>query len=248
MDRDVNIDILRKEAISVLNKAERFVSEGSLGKACLEYKQTVLRAEEIFHLTKSKTDKEFLLEAYMKMARYYTKVFNITYDRKDILPSCLYYEKVIYFYEEEIRNKPVDYVKTYRKILESFVQLLWISLEIKDYRLFNKFMPRAYTYAKKLSRKSRTYEDEQYLILICIFRGDYFKIEAKFWFAYFFYYLAMRKMSRIYNKLPQEGIRNDLLLIYEHLSELAKVLKITKQKTKWDNCIKQIKGEIEINE
>ena len=48
MDRDVNIDILRKEAISVLNKAERFVSEGSLGKACLEYKQTVLRAEEIF--------------------------------------------------------------------------------------------------------------------------------------------------------------------------------------------------------
>ena len=40
-------------------------------------------------------------------------------------------------------------------------------------------MPRAYTYAKKLSRKSRTYEDEQYLILICIFRGDYFKIEAK---------------------------------------------------------------------
>ena len=58
----------------------------------------------------------------------------------------------------------------------------------------------------------------------------------------------MRKMSRIYNKLPQEGIRNDLLLIYEHLSELAIVLKITTQKTKWDNCIKQIKGEIEINE
>ena len=81
-----------------------------------------------------------------------------------------------------------------------------------------------------------------------IIEEDDFKIEAKFWFAYFFYYLAMRKMSRIYNKLPQEGIRNDLLLIYEHLSELAKVLKITKQKTKWDNCIKQIKGEIEINE
>ena len=248
MNRQVNIELLKKEALTVLNKAKALIENGQLGKACLELKQTVLKAEEIFHITSENEDKEFLLNAYMEMAKYYNKIYHITLDKKDVMPACMYYEKIIYFYEEEIRNKPVDYVKTYRKILESYVQLLWISLEIKDYRLFNKFMPRAYTYAKKLSRKSRTYEDEQYLILICIFRGDYFKIEAKFWFAYFFYFLAMRKMSRIYNKLPQEGIRNDLLLIYEHLSELAKVLKITKQKTKWDNCIKQIKGEIEINE
>ncbi|MBR6515663.1 MAG: hypothetical protein IKT40_02285 [Bacilli bacterium] len=248
MDRDVNIDILRKEAISVLNKAERFVSEGSLGKACLEYKQTVLRAEEIFHLTKSKTDKEFLLEAYMKMARYYTKVFNITYDRKDILPSCLYYEKVIYFYEEELKHNKDEIVTILSKMMEAYIQLLWVSLEIKDFRLFNKFFPRAFKHAVKLTTKSNTYEDEQYFILVCIFRGDFNKVNARFRAAYICYYRAMRLMKKIYDSMPQEGIKNDLILIYSHLSEVSKVLKLNKQKIKWDENIKILKTEGEVTE
>jgi hypothetical protein len=98
MDRDINVDILRRDAKNILNRAERYVLEGSLGKACLEYKQTILKAEQIFHITHSNDDKAFLLDAYMKMARYYSKVYNVTYDRKDILPSCLYYEKIGHFY------------------------------------------------------------------------------------------------------------------------------------------------------
>ena len=27
-----------------------------------------------------------------------------TLDKKDVMPACMYYEKIIYFYEEEIRN------------------------------------------------------------------------------------------------------------------------------------------------
>ena len=74
MDRDVNLDILRKEALVVLNKAEKLINDGMLSKACLELKQTVLKAEEIYHISGIEQDKEFLLDSYMKMAKYYSKI------------------------------------------------------------------------------------------------------------------------------------------------------------------------------
>lgn len=246
MDRDVNLDILRKEALVVLNKAEKLINDGMLSKACLELKQTVLKAEEIFHISGIEQDKEFLLDSYMKMAKYYSKIYYITYDRKDIHPACMYYEKIIYFYEEELRNKPKELIKTLNKMLEAYVQLLWIALEIKDYKLFNKFMPKALKHSLRLSQKSKMYEDEQYFILVNIFIGDFHKIEGRFRSAYVFYLVAMKKISKIYKEMPNEGIRNDLILVYNHLSEIAKVLKRTKDKIKWDEIIQELQKESEL--
>lgn len=246
MDRDVNLDILRKEALIVLNKAEKLINDGMLSKACLELKQTVLKAEEIFHISGIEQDKEFLLDSYMKMAKYYSKIYYITYDRKDIHPACMYYEKIIYFYEEELRNKPKDLIKTLNKMLEAYVQLLWITLEVKDYKLFNKFIHKAYNHSLRLSQKSKMYEDEQYFILVNIFIGDFHKIEGRFKSAYVFYLIAMKRINKIYKEMPNEGIRNDLILVYNHLSEVAKVLKRTKDKIKWDEIIQKLQKESEL--
>lgn len=246
MDRDVNLDILRKEALIVLNKAEKLINDGMLSKACLELKQTVLKAEEIFHISGIEQDKEFLLDSYMKMAKYYSKIYYITYDRKDIHPACMYYEKIIYFYEEELCNKPKDLIKTLNKMLEAYVQLLWITLEIKDYKLFNKFIHKAYNHSLRLSQKSKMYEDEQYFILVNIFIGDFHKIEGRFKSAYVFYLIAMKRINKIYKEMPNEGIRNDLILVYNHLSEVAKVLKRTKDKIKWDEIIQKLQKESEL--
>ena len=76
MNRQVNIELLKKEALTVLNKAKALIENGQLGKACLELKQTVLKAEEIFHITSENEDKEFLLNAYMEMAKYYNKIYS----------------------------------------------------------------------------------------------------------------------------------------------------------------------------
>ena len=246
MDRDVNLDILRKEALIVLNKAEKLINDGMLSKACLELKQTVLKAEEIFHISGIEQDKEFLLDSYMKMAKYYSKIYYITYDRKDIHPACMYYEKIIYFYEEELRNKPKDLIKTLNKMLEAYVQLLWITLEVKDYKLFNKFIHKAYKHSVRLSQKSKMYEDEQYFILVNIFIGDFHKIDGRFKSAYVFYLIAMKRINKIYKEMPNEGIRNDLILVYNHLSEVAKVLKRTKDKIKWDEIIQELQKESEL--
>ena len=182
----------------------------------------------------------------MKMAKYYSKIYYITYDRKDIHPACMYYEKIIYFYEEELRNKPKDLIKTLNKMLEAYVQLLWIALEIKDYKLFNKFIHKAYKHSVRLSQKSKMYEDEQYFILVNIFIGDFHKIDGRFKSAYVFYLIAMKRINKIYKEMPNEGIRNDLILVYNHLSEVAKVLKRTKDKIKWDEIIQELQKESEL--
>ena len=58
----------------------------------------------------------------------------------------------------------------------------------------------------------------------------------------------MRLMKKIYDSMPQEGIKNDLILIYSHLSEVSKVLKLNKQKIKLDENIKILKTEGEVTE
>ena len=56
----------------------------------------------------------------------------------------------------------------------------------------------------------------------------------------------MKKISKIYKQMPNEGIRNDLILVYNHLSEVAKVLKRTKDKIKWDEIIQELQKESEL--
>ena len=242
------VNNLRIEANEILAKANKLIDDGLLSNACIEIKKAVLKAEEIFHITNEPADKEFLLEAYMKLGKYYSKIYYLTLDRKDILPACMYYEKIIYFYEEELQYKNKDIIATLNKLMEAYIQLLWISLEVKDYKIFKKFISKAYRRATKLAGKSKMYEDEQYYILVNIFNGDYYKAINKFKTSYFYYYIAMNRINRIYSKMPNEGIRNDLILIYNNLSEVAKILKKSKSKVKWDSLIKQLNTESEINE
>ena len=56
----------------------------------------------------------------------------------------------------------------------------------------------------------------------------------------------MKRINKIYKEMPNEGIRNDLILVYNHLSEVAKVLKRTKDKIKWDEIIQELQKESEL--
>lgn len=247
MSQYVKIKNLRQEANEILAVANKHIENGLLSNAGIELKKAVLKAEEIFHLTSSEEDKEFLLDSYMKFGKYYSKIYNLTKEKKDILPACMYYEKIIYFYEEDLTKKPEDIIALLNKLMEAYIQLLWISLEIKDYKIFKKFIKKAYKNATKLSRKSKMYEDEQYFILVNIFNGDYYKSLNKYKLSYFYYLIAMNKIKRIYDKMPNEGIRNDLILAYNNLSEVAKILKRSKDKIKWDQMIQQLHNESEMN-
>ena len=48
--------------------------------------------------------------------------------------------------------------------------------------------------------------------------------------------------------MPNEGIKNDLILIYNNLSEVARMMNRPKAKIKWDSLINELKNESEMNE
>ena len=244
MSKDINI--LRTEMIGYNEQADKYCNDGMLSNSCNELKLAIAKAEEIFHITNSIDDKNVLLELYMKIAKYFSKIYTITCNKKDILPSCMYYEKLIYFYEEELNNSSKNKIVNLNKIMEVYVQLLWVCLEINDYQSFERFIPKAYKYALKLLRISKVYEDEQYFILVNIFKGDYYKALDKYKTAYLYYLVAMKKMKNIYKKLPNEGLLNDLIIIYNNLSDIAKHLKRSKDKIKWDTIISKLEKESEM--
>lgn len=244
MNNDINF--LRNEMHNSISMADKYFEDGMLGNSCNELKFAIAKAEEIFRLTNSLDDKNVLLELYMKIAKYYNKIYTITSNKKDILPSCMYYEKLIYFYEEELKNSSNNLIDILKKVMETYVQLLWVCLEINDCTSFERFIPKAYKYALKLSRNSKVYEDEQYFILVNIFKGDYYKSLNKYKTAYLYYLIAMKKMKYIYKKIPNEGVLNDLIIIYNNLSDIAKNLKRNKDKIKWDNIINKLQKESEM--
>ena len=241
-----NLNDLRFELNCIIEESDVFMNDGMLSNFCHKLKLAVSKAEEIFHITNSIDDKNVLLELYMKIAKYYSKIYTITCNKKDILPSCMYYEKLIYFYEEELNNSSKNKIENLNKIMEVYVQLLWVCLEINDYQSFQRFIPKAYKYALKLLRISKVYEDEQYFILVNIFKGDYYKALDKYKTAYLYYIVAMKKMKNIYKKLPNEGLLNDLIIIYNNLSDIAKHLKRSKDKIKWDTIISKLEKESEM--
>ena len=221
MNKDVDINVLRVEMNNHVHNAEKHDNDGMLSNCCIELKNAITKAESIFHYTNSLDDKNVLIDLYIKIAKHYMKIYTTTYNKKDVLPACMYYEKIIYFYEEELNNSSVHFNEILKKIMEAYVQLLWICLEIKDNQSFERFIDKAYKYALTLSIKSKLYEDEQYYILINIFKGDYYKSLNKYKSAYLYYYVSMKKMNKIYKKIKNEGILNDLILIYNNLSEVA---------------------------
>ena len=61
--------------------------------------------------------------------------------------------------------------------------------------------------------------------------------------------ISFHKKDEFINKVTEfNGIRNDLILVYNNLSEVAKMLKRSKAKIKWDSLIKELQNESEVNE
>ena len=81
MNKDINI--LRNEMHNSISMADKYFEDGMLSNSCNELKIAILKAEEVFHITDSVEDKNVLLELYMKIAKYYNKIYTITCNKKD---------------------------------------------------------------------------------------------------------------------------------------------------------------------
>lgn len=88
--------------------------------------------------------------------------------------------------------------------------------------------------SKYLYRKTKTNEDLKFIILSKLFLANAYYEEKKLVKAYNYYYLVANHMEKVYQKLLDEGLKNDLLYVYQKLFDLTskKVFKFINRKWK----------------
>ena len=232
----------RKLISNYLNDARRYLDKDSFSQADNYYKQAVSKAEEVYHFTNSSSDLEFLLALYEQIGKFYNHVYAATNSTNDLAPAASYYEKILYFREHDLQN--CENINSLRQALEAYIQLIWLSYELRDKFLFNKYIKQTRKYAKALVRKTKKYDDEQYIILANIYAGHFNNLFNQVSKAYYFYYLAYRRLYKIYKSMPNEGISNDLVNIYNCLISITYKLGFKKQNKNWQKKLKVLEGTI----
>ena len=136
---DITINNLKEEATSLYKNALNLFGNNKMSDACNEFKKLTIVAEKIYHYTSHEDDLNFLIKNYLEVAKCYNLIYKSTHENKDLFPTCLYYEKAIYLYEEKNKTNQDIKKEDLIKLMEIYVQLLWTYLEIKNYKSYNNF-------------------------------------------------------------------------------------------------------------
>ena len=101
--------------------------------------------------------------------------------------------------------------------------VLWISIfeYNKYFQVVLDYSKSAKTCAAYLYKKSKTYEDLRYVILIDLFYGRAYKSLKKHFKAYWHFRKCLRLMEKIYKTYNEEGMKNDLIDICYELYNLT---------------------------
>lgn len=201
----------------------------------LKCKDIITEAE----IAKNNNDFELAEKLYLKGCRIAEAVYQKTTLNKDSLSLIDYYARVIEFYKEQ--NNLFIAQKWYQKILgtlhttcasrfvlEDYHTLMnWyldtfeIMITNEDYASLNKHAKRMLECAKTLYLKEVTNQNLKYLLFARLMLGLSYLKNGELLKSYHHYYLTSIKMNRLYNELKDEGIKNDLISIYESLYDIT---------------------------
>ncbi len=235
----------RNECEKLLNIANDNMSKDNYLQALTMYKNAVIRAEEIFRLSKIDQDRELVIKVYTAIAKYYRIMYQATGSGTESYQAITYYERIIFLYNEALDLADSEHRIIYLKsLMENYVQLIKISLDTKSYPIYKEYSPIAYKCAKLLIKENPVYESEQYVILLDVFNGDYFRFQKKYKRALVWYYVGCNKLQKIYDDFPKEEIKNDLIAIYTSLYEISLLLNRNRLKKRYKEKILELKGEL----
>lgn len=236
--------IMRNECERSLRMAKEALENDLYDKALALYQNVIPKAEELFRISNTEADRDLLVRVYNTAATFYRDNYNYNKQTNMSHQAFTLYEKIVFLYNENIGLPgSEDHIKHLRNMLESYMQILHLSLASKMYHIYKEYVKPAYKRAKELIKYNDVYESEQYLILIDVFNGDYYRFKSQYYFAYFCYYVGMRRLRKIFNDYPQDGIKNDLIMIYTSLYEISLIKNWKRLKNKWQNIIYDLKGE-----
>lgn len=143
-----------------------------------------------------------------------------------------WYQKIIGVLQDSSKiNSSMD---EFRYLMEWYVKTIYLMFDNCDYNHIIITSKKMLEKSKYLYRKTKTNEDLKFIILSKLFLANAYYEEKKLVKAYYYYYLVANHMEKVYQKLLDEGLKNDLLYVYQKLFDLTskKVFKFINRKWK----------------
>lgn len=170
-------------------------------------------AENVYRQTMSTKDFKTLIDTYIKICDFYEN------DMQNLELLQRWYQKIVHLKDStcEIRTTLDDY----HQLLEWYTTTLLLAKRNEDYEHLISLGIKMRKRAKILYQKTKTNEDIKFIILSEIFIAEGYEKLNKLFKAYHYYYIVAKKMEKIYSEINDEGLKYDLIEIYQNLINLS---------------------------
>ncbi len=171
-------------------------------------------SEQVFQETFSNNDKNALIKHYIAISNFYNTI------KKDTEKVLEWYSKIIQVMTPSLGKYTSD--KEYQQLLNWYIKVINILMEQKKYDAIVQKGLQMKKVSNILYKQSPTTENMRMNVLSKLYlAGAYDELNHSIK-SYVNYHSAIRKMNALYRETNDEGIKYDLLSIYDRVIELTK--------------------------
>ena len=230
----VNVEESRCKCNILLVDADNAYNKKNFDEAEKLYLRICRLAENIFCKTSLKKDSDMLIEYYLKIIHFYQNLNNLEYVQR-------WHQKLVGILQTSCEN--TFNPDSYHQLMEIYIKTINVMLDNKDYNSIIRMGSKMLEKSKVLLSKTKTDDDVKYIIMSRLYLANAYNMNNKLLKSYFNYFLSGKKLHRLYDLTQDEGMKNDLINIYECLFDLTNH-KFTKFIAKrWKVKILLLKGD-----
>lgn len=210
---NISLEERRKKIDFYSEKAKYFVSLSHFDEAEKFYLKAVRVAENIYRKTYLESDKNKVIQCYIEISDFCEKYNN----RMDL--AALWYQKIVVVLEDSFENYAS--INEYHLLMEWYLKTIDL---LKRQGNSKKVILLAFRMRKKaliLYKKSKTNEDLKFIVLSRLFLAEGYEKMKRNGSAYWHYRYIALTMEKLYEETKEEGIRYDLLDIYQRLCQIT---------------------------
>ena len=230
----VNVEESRNKCVVLLKEADYQFKNKNYDEAEKLYLRICRIAENIFCKTSLKNDSAALIEYYMKIINFYQNANNNEFVQR-------WHQKLVGILQTSCENSFSP--DAYHQLMEWYLRTINIMLDNEDYNAIIRISLKMHDKAKLLFLKTKTDDDIKYIIISRLYLANAYHKTNKPFKAYHYYYLSSKKLHKMYETTKDEGMKNDLINIYQCLYEISNRKLIKFIAKRWKIKILLLKGD-----
>ena len=207
-----NIEESRNKCYNLLKEANSYYQKKDYDNAEKLYLKICRISENIYCKTFLKKDSTLLIEYYLHIINFYKENNNYDFVQR-------WHQKLVGILQTSCENSFV--LEDYQELMDWYIKTINVMLDNNDYKSIIRMSCKMIDRAKILYSITKTDDDLKYVIISNLYLGNAYQKNKMLFKSYFYYYIASKKLAKLYDALKDKGMRNDLINVYQCLYELS---------------------------